>query len=565
MVTLSQSARLRRAPSERKPARKVVRRKPAIRNKKTKAERDATKARNAEVRQKINDALEAERKAIWARAEELHTELGQHTVKWWHDAIIQAAGKKNKRVSSMTRWRGWVSKRVREMNDKNREALQPSVKPAQVSKELAIEWNAFTTEEKAAQVDDYIAAFEAERDEATSKVQNVPIASFNDFRANFENMRVNGMSLFGRTGVELLCIAVRTELDQFNRPAFFATTERTEKFFLNVFKTNLHDLAERYEAYMISGVNGVRLNYVESLIALRSETAKLIHTKLNEAAGQIVPKMIYSSFASRITARYHIVVKGWPLKTFQSPSDTKSRVDVEILRKAWAEGTAYFERLSDEEYAKFCEAFSKSGDQSPGVELDEEEEDNSTDAVPTSEATSAPPLTVPAVAPTLDSGTAAGPLPSPPTTNSLPTPTPTSPIAAPPASATSPATIALPAVPAPSPSPATVPTAAPAATSSTHHQLPEGGAAPPPSKRRKTAQAPAVVDPFIVTVAGVNGPLQAGTSGDAPKRRRSDFGVKRGPRRPKSDKENGPPTASPMASTTSHTFISFAPPHVQAP
>ncbi|TEB22437.1 hypothetical protein FA13DRAFT_1716045 [Coprinellus micaceus] len=144
------------------------------------------------------------------------------------------------------------------------------------------------------------------------------------------------MALGGWTKVEMICLAIHTKLGQYNRPIFFATSQECEQFFLKL--------------------------------------------QTVEAAGYPILKMIYTNFAHRITLCYRIVVKGWPLNTFVSPSDIKTKANVKILQKAFTDGTAYFEKLSDDDYNTFCKALSKADQPSedgkqPG---DEEEGTNNT-------------------------------------------------------------------------------------------------------------------------------------------------------------------------------------------
>ena len=51
-----------------------------------------------------------------------------------------------------------------------------------------------------------------------------------------------------------------------------------------------------------------------------------------------------------ITHKLGIVVKNWPLSTFVCPSQVGSRMELDILYNAWKQGTAYFERLTDEQF-----------------------------------------------------------------------------------------------------------------------------------------------------------------------------------------------------------------------
>jgi hypothetical protein len=60
--------------------------------------------------------------------------------------------------------------------------------------------------------------------------------------------------------------------------------------------------------------------------------------------------MIYSNFDDNITAKWRLVIEGWPLKRFCNPSDISTRNEVQLLMHAWQSGTAHFWRLDDEEW-----------------------------------------------------------------------------------------------------------------------------------------------------------------------------------------------------------------------
>jgi hypothetical protein len=66
--------------------------------------------------------------------------------------------------------------------------------------------------------------------------------------------------------------------------------------------------------------------------------------------------MYYTNFDQKITAKYQVVCNGWPLSKFCSPSDLRSRNEVEILYNAWKSDTTYFRRLTDEEWTQWDQA-----------------------------------------------------------------------------------------------------------------------------------------------------------------------------------------------------------------
>lgn len=93
-----------------------------------------------------------------------------------------------------------------------------------------------------------------------------------------------------------------------------------------------------------------------------------------------MPRMYYTNFPDKITAKYRVVIDHWPLKKFCSPADLTSKNEVEVLMQAWMTGSAKFRRLSDEEWAQWhrdrVEALTEDsavGGQDSGEEMEDEE------------------------------------------------------------------------------------------------------------------------------------------------------------------------------------------------
>jgi hypothetical protein len=60
--------------------------------------------------------------------------------------------------------------------------------------------------------------------------------------------------------------------------------------------------------------------------------------------------MYYTNFDDNITAKWRVILEGWPLQKFCSPADLSTRNEVQLLLHAWQNGTAHFRRLSEEEW-----------------------------------------------------------------------------------------------------------------------------------------------------------------------------------------------------------------------
>jgi hypothetical protein len=108
-------------------------------------------------------------------------------------------------------------------------------------------------------------------------------------------------------------------------------------------------------------------NYRGKVAALKSETSALILKELSEffsstvlmppmtlfAKGAIThskAKMYYQNFDGRITRAHRVVLEGWPLPKFSSPSDIGSLTEVRLLYESWKSGTTRFRRLTDAEW-----------------------------------------------------------------------------------------------------------------------------------------------------------------------------------------------------------------------
>ena len=75
-----------------------------------------------------------------------------------------------------------------------------------------------------------------------------------------------------------------------------------------------------------------------------------------EAAQANVPRMYYENFSKHITSKWQVVLEGWPLNKFISPSSLVTKNEVEILYNAWKTGAAKFRRLSDVEWQLWDDA-----------------------------------------------------------------------------------------------------------------------------------------------------------------------------------------------------------------
>ena len=80
-----------------------------------------------------------------------------------------------------------------------------------------------------------------------------------------------------------------------------------------------------------------------------------------------MPRMYYTNFDHFITERYHVVLKGWPLEKFCSPSDIQSRNKILVLMKSLDSGATRFRKLSTTEFEDWSEnCFNAKADSTSG-------------------------------------------------------------------------------------------------------------------------------------------------------------------------------------------------------
>src|SRR5277367_4876349 len=65
--------------------------------------------------------------------------------------------------------------------------------------------------------------------------------------------------------------------------------------------------------------------------------------------------MYYRNFDDSITAKYGVVLEGWPLERFCNPSDIVSRTEISVLRSSFESGAARFRLLTQAELATWFE------------------------------------------------------------------------------------------------------------------------------------------------------------------------------------------------------------------
>ncbi|KAF9524895.1 hypothetical protein CPB83DRAFT_752564, partial [Crepidotus variabilis] len=217
----------------------------------------------------------------------------------------------------------------------------------QIAADAAQTWQSMTKEEQVAYTAPLLKDIEELCEMKKLSIHNVPMASFNDATTSLGHIEDEIRALHARTGTEVMLVAVRSDVDDYLRPLTIFSSERCLNFFRVGCNMELTRFAIRFEAYCVSGIDGVARNYVQETVQMKSEVASLIAAQL--AAGCKV-RISYQDFDRAITLKHSVVLEGWPLDKFCSPSDIPTRNDITILREAFRSGRARFRRLSTKEY-----------------------------------------------------------------------------------------------------------------------------------------------------------------------------------------------------------------------
>ncbi|RXW22250.1 hypothetical protein EST38_g3597 [Candolleomyces aberdarensis] len=345
----------------RKKATKNLLRGAALRQQKrrklTSFEKAAAKEKNAERNAKWTRALEDAKASIMKLAVELQSAFPQYSLNHCFKAVTQTATHSHiKRRPNVSRWNTYLSLETQRLNEE-REPGAPIIKTSEVSQQLGEKWRAMTCEEQHSVTEERVAILEKAKNLKKHGRHTVQIASFNDARATIQLMQEEIMNANARTGIEFLLFAVRSDLRQYNVPYFFRTSERFDDFFSVTLSKTIPDLTLQFEAWFLSGAEGVSRNYASNIIEMKKKIKHIINEKLADAVDGPVSRMSCKGFDEEITLKHGVVLKNWPLTKFCCPADITAHSNLDILLRAWEGEVTYFERLSPEDYKAWCVAF----------------------------------------------------------------------------------------------------------------------------------------------------------------------------------------------------------------
>ncbi|KAG0703465.1 hypothetical protein DFH29DRAFT_998462 [Suillus ampliporus] len=140
------------------------------------------------------------------------------------------------------------------------------------------------------------------------------------------------------TGMKIIVLAVRSDVDHFNQPHVFHT-EHARDFFTACLKSSVHNIAFRLEGFCVAGVKGLARTHIEEVIQLKKQISELVLQKLQTVAAP-----------QKVSQMYRIIIENWLLAKFCAPGDISSHNELLVLYHAWESDATRFHHLTDTEF-----------------------------------------------------------------------------------------------------------------------------------------------------------------------------------------------------------------------
>jgi len=98
-------------------------------------------------------------------------------------------------------------------------------------------------------------------------------------------------------------------------------------------------------------------SYSERMSETRAEIRRIMKDALREITQDENASMRWPSYWKDIVVKYRVIIVGWPYDEvpFRNLSDVSNLQKLELLLKGWQDGTIYFRRVTDGEFATMSE------------------------------------------------------------------------------------------------------------------------------------------------------------------------------------------------------------------
>ncbi|KAL0058926.1 hypothetical protein AAF712_014369 [Marasmius tenuissimus] len=178
-----------------------------------------------------------------------------------------------------------------------------------------------------------------------------------DVAGSLSNVQGILQGLKTRVGIEAFLLVVRNRPEDYMGPTWIVTDERLMEYMRILLRHwNPVYIGQKMEAFAVTGCNmaSVCKNPKEHADLLKKEIGCMVQDALDEACITTNLSMQYERFDTIITAKYGVVVEGWPKGLpFQKPGSMGDLDSLLQVHEAWKSGTARFRKLSPEEFSEW--------------------------------------------------------------------------------------------------------------------------------------------------------------------------------------------------------------------
>ncbi|KAI1793198.1 hypothetical protein LXA43DRAFT_1060201 [Ganoderma leucocontextum] len=339
------------------------------------------KVANLDRKETLNQLLQDARDRVMEMAGEMQKRFPRHSEKYYFRLIMQDS-RLNAKSRNPSRWNAFLSQEMERRNSGLTDGRK-NISQDAVIQEIAAAWRSLTKEEQIAATEERLQTIADRRSVRKRKIPTAPIQAFHDARATTQSIENELRALNVRTGRNALLIMTSPSATDYGQPYVFHTSPRIVDFMMLTMRSTLPEFTIKMEGYILSGVQGVKQNYRQTIISLKKEAARVINEKLGEVSGGAVTRMMYKNFDVHVTENTGIIVERWPLPVFRAPGDISSSVELQTLIDAWTTGATYFRIMGEDELREWrCR---RRGLQGPSV----------VDSVSASSTSSVPPQAAP--------------------------------------------------------------------------------------------------------------------------------------------------------------------------
>ncbi|KLO06445.1 hypothetical protein SCHPADRAFT_946081 [Schizopora paradoxa] len=167
-----------------------------------------------------------------------------------------------------------------------------------------------------------------------------------DIRFTTSRVDLELKNLRKRAQTSSLCITTNSRADQSGQPKLHV--DPISRRFIEVgLGLDINEFSTKFEAFAVSGLCGVPTNDNDRRTLLKTHIRNAVRHGLRLATGINDLEMSWKYYGADIVRKYRVVLKGWPVNTFNL--DRASRSVLETIISKIEEGTVAWMEATDEE------------------------------------------------------------------------------------------------------------------------------------------------------------------------------------------------------------------------